>query len=179
MKYLTVADRCIVDEGQEHAKCDYQIRPYKEFTFSLATARLSNLSVLSASRKSSSATTVSTNHMRSTGRNSTKDDDNESITSGDRGTISGTTRSDLNFSEEQRAKQAMLSLGCFTNLDAFLAVSCQSSVKRLAMTDMGEFPAIKQVCAGGALIACLQRVRAVGVVWDGVPVVRDVQSIHL
>jgi hypothetical protein len=97
--------------GDEHDECDFHIRPFKDFSMGLATNRLANLSISSqASRQA---------------------DEELSASSGYTGTGSGTARGTeqpdvaLNMTEEERAKQALLKLGCFTNLDAYIAVGLE------------------------------------------------------
>jgi hypothetical protein len=77
----------------------------------LATNRLANLSISSqASRHADEELSLSSGYTR-TGS----------------GAARGTEQSDvaLNMTEEERAKQALLKLGCFTNLDAYMAVGLE------------------------------------------------------
>lgn len=92
---------------------------------------------------------TSDNRTRSTGRNGTHDDDNGTIKSNDQETTSGITGSNIGLNEEEKAKQALLRLGCFTNLDAFLSVSIELSdsvVAGLSMTCDGNRSALAEPC---------------------------------
>ncbi len=92
--------------GQEHDACQYHIRSYKDFALGSAVARLTNLSMLSPS-------------MTQGGRAGSSEEDDDG-----RSSVHHSFAAVVEpMTDEERSRRALLTLGCFTNLEAQVAVS--------------------------------------------------------